>query len=331
MEMYEKKQGKILIINTGGTIAMETDAGTSAVRLGANQPLHGLQNQLSHYAAVEMKDLYNLPSPHLTLSHMKHLSEIINQSCKEEAVDGVVVTHGTDTLEETAFFLDLTVNTSKPVILTGAMRSNNELGADGPVNLVESVRTATCKDSWERGTLVVFNNEIHAARHVTKTHTSSIATFQSPAIGPLGSLTKKEIHYYQRPFRPRVYQIKSEWVDQVPLIKMVAGFNPNWLNFLLQQSIQGLVLEAFGAGNVPPTILPTLEELIKKGIPVVMVSRCYNGYVQDLYDYKGGGRQLKEMGVIFCNGLNGQKARIKLLVLLNCLESPLSLPLHFLD
>ena len=98
---------------------------------------------------------------------------------------------------------------------------------------------------------------------------------------------------------------------------MVAGFNPDWLEFLLQQNIHGLVLEAFGAGNVTPTILPILEKLIKKEIPVVMVSRCYNGYVQDLYDYQGGGRQLKDMGVIFCNGLNGQKARIKLLVQLN--------------
>ena len=138
-----KKPGKIIIINTGGTIAMETDEGTSAVRLGVTQPLHALQNQLGHYAKIEMQDLYNLPSPHLTPLHMKQLSEIIDQYCIRDEVEGIVVTHGTDTLEETAYFLDLTVHTKKPVILTGAMRSNNELGADGPVNLVESVRTAS--------------------------------------------------------------------------------------------------------------------------------------------------------------------------------------------
>jgi L-asparaginase len=97
----------------------------------------------------------------------------------------------------------------------------------------------------------------------------------------------------------------------------VAGFDPSWLEFFLSQPIHGIVLEAFGAGNVPPAILPAIREFMKKNIPVVMVSRCYNGYVQDLYDYEGGGKQLKEMGVIFCNGLNGQKARIKLLVLLD--------------
>lgn len=329
MKKDEKKPGKIMIINTGGTIAMETDEETDAVRLGVTHPLHALQNQLAHYAKIEMKELYNLPSPHLTPSHMKQLSELIDQYSKADEVEGIVVTHGTDTLEETAYFLDLTVHTHKPIILTGAMRSNNELGADGPVNLVDSVRTAAYKESGGRGTLVVFNNEIHAARHVTKTHTSSIATFQSPATGPLGTVTKKEIYYYQQPSRGRVYQIKGEFTEQVPLIKMVAGFNPDWLDFLLQQNIHGLVLEAFGAGNVPPRILPILETLIKKEIPVVMVSRCFNGYVQDLYDYKGGGRQLKDMGVIFCNGLNGQKARIKLLVLLNCKENPVSLSLHY--
>jgi L-asparaginase len=307
---------KIIVLNTGGTIAMEADEQSSAVKPGNRQPLYELLERLNQYANVEMKDIYNLPSPHMTPMKMKELSRTVTQLCKNEQVQGIVITHGTDTLEETAYLLDLTIPTNKPVIVTGAMRSNNELGADGPLNLVEAVRTAAHKKSWNRGTLVVFNNEIHAARYVTKNHASSVATFQSPATGPVGTITKKEINYFQSPYREKVYPIKGN-NHNVPLIKLVAGFDPAWLEFFLNQAIDGIVLEAFGAGNVPPAILPVLRELMKKNIPVVMVSRCYNGYVQDLYDYEGGGKQLKNMGVIFCNGLNGQKARIKLLVLLD--------------
>ena len=307
---------KIIILNTGGTIAMESDELSSAVKPGIHQPLHALINRLKQYAPVEMQDLYNLPSPHITPQRMKELSQTVHHLSEDKQVQGIVITHGTDTLEETAFLLDLTLTTDKPVIVTGAMRSNNELGADGPINLLESVRTATHKKSWNRGTLIVFNNEIHAARYVTKTHTSSVATFKSPSTGPIGSITKRDISYFQSPFRQEVYQIQGNH-HNVPLVKLVAGFDPSWLEFFLNQPIQGIVLEAFGAGNVPPAILPAINQFIKKNIPVVMVSRCYNGYVQDLYDYEGGGNQLKKMGVIFCNGLNGQKARIKLLVLLD--------------
>jgi L-asparaginase len=318
-EREEKMNNKIIILNTGGTIAMERDELSEAVKPGAQQPLHSLLEPLKKYAHVEMKDLYNLPSPHMTPERMKELSRTIHHLSKEDQVQGIVITHGTDTLEETAFLLDLTLATDKPVIVTGAMRSNNELGADGPINLLESVRTAAHKNSWKRGTLVVFNNEIHAARYVTKTHTSSVATFKSPGTGPLGSITKKDISFTQSPYRQKVYQIQGK-NHNVPLVKLVAGFDPAWLDFFLTQSIDGIVLEAFGAGNVPPAILPAIEQFIKKNIPVVMVSRCYNGYVQDLYDYEGGGKQLYDMGVIFCNGLNGQKARIKLLVLLDTLH-----------
>lgn len=321
---------KIIILNTGGTIAMETDEGSAAVKPTRVQPLHAFHEQLNRYATVEMKDLYNLPSPHMTPSLMKQISKKVVRLCKDEQVGGIVITHGTDTLEETAYLLDLTVSSNKPVVVTGAMRSNNELGADGPLNLIDSVRTAVSKESWNRGTLVVFNNEIHSAHLVTKTHTSSVATFQSPGTGPIGSISKKELRYFQAPYRPTVYGIKGH-SHQVPLIKMVAGYNPAWMDYLLQQPIDGLVLEAFGAGNVPPDILPILKKILEKKIPVVMVSRCYNGYVQDLYDYEGGGKQLKEMGVLFSNGLNGQKARIKLLVLLDSLQDPVDLLPHFRD
>jgi L-asparaginase len=329
MEANTDSQKKIIIFNTGGTIAMEVDELTDSVRPGDKQPLHTIEPMLSRYAAFEMIDLFNMPSPHITPANMVTLAKKINEYAVQPSIAGFVVTHGTDTLEETAYFLDLTIDTNKPVVVTGAMRSSNELGADGPVNLIQSVRVASSADSQGRGTLVVFNDEIHAAMYVTKTHTSNVATFQSPQFGPVGTLSKKKITYNQPPAaRKHQFQIQSA-ARNVPLIKMVTGMDPTWISWLLEQKIDGLVLEAFGAGNVPPSILPILKELTMQGIPVVMVSRCYNGYVQDLYGYEGGGKQLKELGIIFCNGLNGQKARIKLIVALEAGISPGELADHF--
>ncbi|WP_232696293.1 asparaginase [Brevibacillus daliensis] len=312
---------KVLVINTGGTIAMSVEEGTESVKPIDEQVLNQNLPYLSKYADVVMKDMANLPSPHITPAIMNQLRQFIENELINDIYDGIVITHGTDTLEETAYFLDLTLPVTVPIVVTGAMRSSNELGADGPVNLISSVRTAIGPESRNKGVLVVFNDEIHAARYVTKTHTSNVATFQSPAYGPIGSVMKKNIHYYHAPLEREFYSI-NHGNGNVPLVKAVTGMDPAWLTFLLEQNIDGVVIEAFGLGNLPPTILPVLRQLIEKGIPVVMVSRCHNGQVQDIYGYEGGGQQLKELGVIFSNGLNGQKARLKLIVALQQTTNP---------
>jgi len=305
---------KILVLNTGGTIAMSVDA-SEGVKPLDDQAVNKIVPFLERYADITMQNFLNLPSPHVTPAIMNHLRQRIEEELAAFPYVGVVITHGTDTLEETAYFLDLTLSLNVPVVVTGAMRSSNELGADGPVNLIAAVRTAADPDSVNKGVLVVFNDEIHAACHVTKTHTSNVATFQSPQYGPIGTIGKKHLHYHLAPLTREHYSI-SHADANVPLIKAVAGMDPAWLQFLLEQPIDGLVIEAFGLGNLPPAILPTLKQLLAKGVPIVLVSRCYNGQVQDIYDYEGGGRQLKELGIIFSNGLNGQKARLKLMVTL---------------
>jgi L-asparaginase len=305
---------KVLVINTGGTIAMSVDA-SERVKPLDDQAVDRILPFLQRYADVTMVNYLNLPSPHITPAVMNQLRLLIEQELNQHGYDGVVVTHGTDTLEETAYFLDITLPVTVPVVVTGAMRSSNELGADGPVNLISSVRTAADPQSRDKGVLVVFNDEIHAARHVTKTHTSNVATFQSPAYGPIGTISKKSVNYHHAPLVREHYSIDRADAN-VPLIKAVAGMDPNWLGFLLEQPVDGLVVEAFGLGNLPPAVVPVLRKLLDKGVPIVLVSRCYNGQVQDVYDYEGGGRQLKELGIVFSNGLNGQKARIKLMVVL---------------
>ncbi|MED1724182.1 asparaginase [Brevibacillus parabrevis] len=305
---------KILVVNTGGTIAMSVDD-TEGVKPLDDQAVNKILPFLERYADVTMKNVLNLPSPHMTPKIMNDLRLQIEEEFRQEQYDGVVITHGTDTLEETAYFLDLTLSVDVPIVVTGAMRSSNELGADGPVNLISSVRAAADPASLNKGVIVVFNDEIHAACHVTKTHTSNVATFQSPQYGPIGTIAKKSVQYHHAPLDREHYNITHADAN-VPLIKAVAGMEPAWLQFLLEQPIDGLVIEAFGLGNLPPAIIPTLQQLLDRGIPIVLVSRCYNGQVQDIYDYEGGGRKLKEMGIIFSNGLNGQKARLKLIVTL---------------
>lgn len=304
---------KIIIINTGGTISMAVDPTSGTVKPQSVHPLHQIRPYLKPYGEIEMEDFLNLPSPHMTPELMLQIANRIEHILHQENVRGVVVTHGTDTLEETSYLLDLVIPSSKPIVVTGAMRSSNELGADGPINLVNSIRTIAEEQSNNRGVLVVFNDEIHAARYVTKTHTSHVGAFQSPQHGPIGFITKKKVHYLEAPIPRRTFLIQR--IDRdIPLIKVVAGMKAEWISFLLEDSIDGVVIEAFGAGNVSPSIMPIIKQLCDQNKPVVLVSRSHSGFVEDLYGYEGGGSQLSQLGVIFAGGLSGPKARMKLMV-----------------
>jgi L-asparaginase len=306
---------KIVIITTGGTIAMAENKETDGVKPQDPTSLQSVLPLLSSYAQVEMEHLLNKPSPHITPSDMFLIAKRVNEYLAQPDIEGVVVTHGTDTLEETAYFLDLVISSDKPVVVTGAMRSQNELGADGPLNMVNAVRVAAHDSSKGLGTLVVFNDEIHAAKNVTKTHTSNVATFQSPSLGPIGIISKKEIKFYRYTTREHQLPLVPPTAN-VALIKAVAGMDDSMILWAIQNKVDGIVIEALGQGNLPPAMFTGIKLAQKEQIPIVLVSRCYNGFVQDTYAYEGGGKQLKEMGLIFSNGLNGQKARIKLILAL---------------
>ncbi|SOC38808.1 asparaginase [Salinicoccus kekensis] len=308
---------RILAVHTGGTISMSEMDGV--VRQGAENPL----NIGGHMPEdVRVEEIYPLkkPSPHITVTDMDELKRIILEN--EESYDGFVITHGTDTLEETAYFLDITLNITPPVIITGAMRSANEIGSDGMYNYLSSIRVATEAESENRGVLVVFNDEIHTAHSVTKTHTSNIATFQSPNHGPVGFLTKQDVQYHH-PVQPRLKFSKVDTDMKVGLIKTHVGLDGTFFNALVQADYDGLIIEALGQGNIPPSAMPGLGQVLEAGIVTVIVSRSFNGIVGSYYDYHGGGYELKSRGVIFSNGLNGQKARLKLLLALSNLETHL--------
>lgn len=316
----------ILLLHTGGTISMKVQADGS-VKPNEKNPITDAKDTLSQFAEIIELEAFNLPSPHITPAEMLQLRNLIVEQAAMYALDGVVITHGTDTLEETAYFLDLTTNFDFPIVLTGAMRSANELGADGVYNLVEAVRVASDEKARDKGVLVVMNDEIHQAFNITKTSTSSVNTFQSPQYGPIGLVTKKAIHIQQAPIRRQYVPLKAI-EKRVALLKVYAGMEPDVLNSVMDSGYDGLVLEGFGQGNVPPAIAASIEQLVARDIPVVLVSRCFNGIAEGIYGYAGGGKQLEDVGVIFANGINGQKARLKLLIALNKTDTPIDLK-HF--
>jgi len=310
----------ILIIHTGGTISMRENKQTGEVAPEGEHPLLEVLPSLSGIADIQDEVLFHIPSPHMTPNHMLTLGKRIHERLANEDIDGIVVTHGTDTLEETAFFLDIYLQTRKPVIVTGAMRSINEVGSDGLYNLMTSVRVACSEEAQDKGVLVVMNDEIHTAKNVTKTSTSNIATFQSPQYGPIGIITKRNILFHHSLTRRESYPVQH-LKKHVGLVKTYAGMEGSIFEAFNKAGIDGLVIEALGQGNVPPTIVEPLQNLLDKGVPIVLVSRCYQGIVQDVYSYKGGGSSLKDMGVIFSNGLTGPKARIKLLIALEMTDN----------
>ena len=303
---------KILVLHTGGTISMQADA-SGAVVTSQDNPMNHVSNPLEG-VEVHALDFFNLPSPHIKPKHMLALY----QKIKEEAdrYDGFVITHGTDTLEETAYFLDTMEVPHKPIVLTGAMRSSNELGSDGVYNYLSALRVASDDKAADKGVLVVMNDEIHAAKYVTKTHTTNVSTFRTPTHGPLGLIMKHEILYFKTA-EPRVRFDLDKIQGLVPIIPVYAGMTEELLDLLPVDQLDGLIIQAFGAGNVPKETAKKLNALIQEGLPIALVSRCFNGIAEPVYAYEGGGVCLQNAGIFFVKELNAQKARLKLLIAIN--------------
>lgn len=266
-------------------------------------------------ADIEAVNFGAYPGPHVTPALMMEISKKTKELLNRADIEGVVITHGTDSLEETAYLLDLTIQSEKPVIVTGAMRNSSELGYDGPANLAASICTALSVQSRNKGVLVVMNNQVNAASEVVKTHTLNLDTFQSLDFGPLGIVDNDEVIYY-REFKKRQY-IPTETIEtRVQLVKACAGMDDGLIRYCVDRGSKGIVIEAMGRGNLPPQMAEGVRYAILHHIPTVLVSRCPKGRVLDTYGYPGGGRELRNLGVILGDNLSGQKARIKLMLVL---------------
>ncbi|MBN1064355.1 asparaginase [Clostridium botulinum] len=308
---------KIAIIFNGGTISMKVDEKIkAAVPSLSGEEIMQMVTGIQGFAEIESHTFSNLPSPHMTSQLMLELSNLVQKLLDRDDISGVVITHGTDTLEETVYFLDLTLNSDKPVVVTGAMRSSDELGYDGPFNLATSICTAISDSAKNRGVLVCFNSELHSAKEVTKRNSMALNAFSTPNFGPIGIVDNNRVIFYRENSKSTHVKINSTEKD-VALIKCVSGMDSKFIDFVIDNGYKGVVIEALGRGNVPPLMVDGIKRAIKKGIPVVMVSRCFEGRVFESYGYLGGGKNLREYGVIFGDVLSGQKARIKLLVAVN--------------
>ncbi len=306
---------QITLLTTGGTIAMtraDTMSGAIPILSGADF-LAALPRDL---AEIRVEEFSNVPSAHFTIDHLWNLSRRIAALAARDDVDGIVITHGTDTLEESAYLCDLTMDTRKPIVFTGAMRAASDAGYEGIANLVAAIRVAASDDARACGALVVFNDEIHCARDVTKTHTIALNAFASPEWGPLGRVDSDCVVIARQPTR-REFIPASRLEPNVTLLKLAVGMSEGLLEYLAEVvGARGIVLEALGGGRVPPWWLSTIERATQAGVAIVVTSRVGAGRTADRYGYVGAHRDLARIGCWFADGLNGQKARIKLMVAL---------------
>jgi L-asparaginase len=304
---------QIAILTTGGTIAMQHDAvaGGAVPTLGVDDLTVALPPGLPQ---LRTEEVVNLPSSHFTLGTLETIRERVAALAGEPGVAGVVITHGTDVLEETAFLLDLTVPGQKPIVLTGAMRAASDVGYEGYANLLAAVRVAAAPQARGLGAVVVLNDQVHAARFVTKMHTLSPATFQSPGWGPVGWVEGDTVVVGCRPERHVLPWRGLQ--PNVSLLKLSVGVGADLLEDALARGVRGVVIEALGGGRVPHWWLPAIKRAVDGDVTVVIASRCPTGRVWDSYGYPGAYRTLAGLGCLFAEGLNGQKARVKLMVVL---------------
>ncbi|CDR30824.1 Probable L-asparaginase [Acholeplasma oculi] len=308
---------RVLVIFTGGTIAMMNDLNTmrTVMSSGNINLIEQIKDKLLDIE-IDYHELTYLPSPYITPEHMFKLAKLIESKISVEKYDGIVITHGTDTIEETAYFLEIYFNIETPIVLTGSMRNISELGYDGFSNIVSSILVAASDDSKTRGVLLVLNDEINSASEVVKTHTVALDTFKSLEFGPLGIVDSKDVIYHRLNTYTKPNIKITKLTKRVEIIKVATGSTSNIINFLIDDKVDGIVLEALGRGNVPPMMLEGIKHAISNGVPVVLTSRCPKGRVFDTYAYEGGGHHLKSLGVLFSGNLPSQKARLLLMMAL---------------
>jgi L-asparaginase len=251
----------------------------------------------------------------MTIERMWEVSELIRKQLERPDIVGAIVTHGTDTLEETAYLLDLRHVSPKPVAVVGAMRTISEPGFDGPANLSDAIRAVIHPQARGQGVFVVLNQMVHAASEATKTDTQKLETFQSPVFGPLGLVDMDRVIFGRRLVSRTV--IETERIEpRVDLVHMYAGADSRFMDFARESGARGIVIEGTGRGNVPPGAVAGIQRALDAGLPVVLATRCAHGRVLDAYAYPGSGHDLRTRGVILAGTLNASKARIKLMLAL---------------
>jgi L-asparaginase len=320
---------KIVLLATGGTIAgvqpSPTDPGYKAGAVSIDSLIKAVP-QMKDLADISGEQISNIGSQTMTNDVWLKLAERVNEALKGDA-DGVVITHGTDTLEETGYFLTLVVKSDKPVVLVGSMRPSTAIGADGPANLFDAVSLAVNPEAKGRGALIILNDEIHYAREVTKTNSTQLNTFKSPNRGRAGVMhTGKAFFYFPNDVRHTtksqfsVDGVKPEDLPRVEVVYSYANFGRETIDFLVQQGVEGIVLAGVGDGNTTDTAIAGLADAAKKGVAVVRATRTGSGIVARNVEVDDD-----KLGLIASMELSPQKARILLMLGLMRTQDPKTL------
>jgi L-asparaginase len=302
---------RLLFLSLGGTITMVPSSGGGiAPKLGAAELVASVPD-LANVAEIDARSPARLPSPSLTIEHLVEVARVIEEGFAA-GFDGAVVIQGTDTIEESAFILDLLVGGDKPVVVTGAMRGAEAPGADGPANLLAAARVAASTQARGLGALVVLNYDIHAARFVHKAHTALPSAFASPLVGAVGLVAEGEPRFYARVQPTPRLPVAAGNPPPVALIKYAMGDDGRQIKAIPDLGYAGLVIEGMGAGHVLASVAPIIGEVAAK-IPVVLASRALTGPVStQTYGYDGAEIDLIKRGVVTAGYLSGLKARLLL-------------------
>jgi len=307
----------IVLLFTGGTISMRHDPTVGgAVPSLSGRDIVALAPGIDKLAELEIDDWGAFPGPHMTPDRMWSLRQRVVAHLERPDVQGVVLTHGTDSLEETAYLLARSVDSEKPIVFTGAMRTSSELGWDGPGNLAGAVRVAAANESRGCGTMVFMSDRIFTALDVTKAHTSSLDAFDSPGLGPIGVIDDGRVIFRRSLPATAPSSLNPPALAQpIDIVYAYAGADSRLLDASRHDG-KGVVIAAMGRGNVPPSMVDGIGRWVDEGKPVVITSRSGRGRVGCTYGYPGGGRRLAERGAIFGGARRPQQARIELMLAL---------------
>jgi L-asparaginase len=306
----------IVIVFTGGTISMRYDAAAGgAIPALAGRDILDLVPQLREIADLEVDEFGAFPGPHMTTDRMWDLRNRIAAHAKRSEVQGIVVTHGTDSLEESAYLVARSLASEKPLVFTGAMRTASDLGWDGPANLGAAVRVAASEEARGYGVLVTMADRIFPGLDVTKAHTHMLDAFESPGLGPLGVIDDGRVIFRRAIPSPCEVLDPPGLAGPVDIVYAYAGADARLLDAARSEG-RGLVVAGMGRGNVPPAMVSGIERWLGENKPVIVASRALRGRVGRTYGYSGGGRRLHDLGCIFAGSRRPQQARIDLMLAL---------------
>lgn len=310
-------QPVVALIATGGTIAMKIDPVKKApVPAISGEDLLATVPDVAKYAKVQVNNVSNVPSDYMDPARWVQLTKVVQDTLARPDVVGVIVSHGTDTLEETAWWLDLTVQSDKPVVLIGSQRNASEPDFDGPHNLLGAVRIAVDPQARAKGVMLAMNSQINAARDVTKTHTSSVETFKSGDFGFIGVVDPDRVTFARTPLRRQFIALRTDTMPEVEIVSMYGGADGRLLRSAVDNGAKGIVVQALGWGNMNIPMFSAVKYALSKNVPVVISTRVPNGRVLPNYGFEGGGKTLADAGAVMADDLSPAKARILLMLLL---------------